>query len=52
MSRGCWAIAAGGAVNPIELIAGLFTIVVVFGISANWLKIAYPILLVCGGFSL
>ena len=43
---------SGGAVNQIELIAGLFAIVVVFGILANWLKIAYPILLVCGGLIL
>ncbi len=52
MSLGYWAIAVGVAVNQIELVAALFSVVIVLGILANWLKIAYPILLVCGGLIL
>ncbi len=38
--------------NQIELTAVLFAVVIALGILANWMRIAYPILLVCGGLLL
>ncbi len=42
----------GVAVNRIELIVLLFAAVVALGLLANWIKVAYPILLVVGGLLL
>ena len=38
--------------NQIELTAALFAVVIALGILANWMRIAYPILLVCAGLLL
>lgn len=42
----------GMIVNQIEWIVALLLVVVAIGVFANWLKIAYPILLVLGGLLL
>ena len=38
--------------HPVEVILALLAVAVALGVMARWLKIPYPILLVCGGLLL